>query len=1169
MNRKRIKSELLVAFKKHLKMKITLLFFLACLLNVNAGISLAQDQKVSVTVENGSLNEVFEQIEGQTSFRFFYNSTEVDSQAEVNAVYEDTKLSKVLTAVLESQDLSFSVFNKQIILRKNALPIKTSTLPELMQTDTIRGLVTTQQGVPLSGVSVIIEGTDRGTVTNFDGEYTLPLKEDDEVIKFVFLGFKPQIVNIEGQTTIDVVMTEDLAQLSEVVLIGYGEQRREDVSGAVSSVDTENLIQNSVGNVGFERGLGGMVKGVQVSQNSGRPGSGIRLNIRGVTSPLSSVPGGGGGLNQPLYVIDGVPFNTEGVSGVNPLLTIDPDNIESFDILKDAAATSIYGSRGANGVVLIETKKGKKNEAPVATVSYTTSLAKPINTVDVLNAAQYKDYNALMIQNSVAAINAGNLDSFFGFDLMNIADIDFDPVTGEMEYLGLNNNYFGDADTDWNDVIFRDVAVTQKASFGYRGGSAKTNYSFNLSHINQEGVVVRDKFDQYNIGISLNTDLSKKINVGGTVNLSHSKAKSGEEDILGQYNVNTAVVRARPDLPVYDENGLLFGQEDYSNGFQTFEPNPLMRLQNEKVNKSYNFIGNTFIEIEPIKNLKVKADVNAAVFYADNHTFLPKISQTDMVLFPSTSLLSESTSLTSNVVTNLTANYNFRFGNHNFNALAGFAWDRTKTNTNSYFYSGFPDDEILTNPTSAEEMLSYTGGAFETGLNSFFGRLTYNFEGKYNATLNFRTDKSSKFGPNNRRAYFPSLSAGWNIAKEDFLADNDKVNNLKLRVGLGEVGSTNVADFAYLQFFNTSASDIYNGSTAVLPSDVFPNEDIGWETTKEINVGLDADFFDSRLRASIDVYNRKTDGALTATPIPLELGPSTYFANLIDVSNKGVEVSVGGDIIRTEDFTWDANVNWSVNRNKLDKLRGANINQYQLDYFVEGEPVGTIKGYKVKGIIQTQEEIDELNTNSPTGVYDKGSTGIGDYLYEDLDGDGRITSEDRTVIGDVEPDFFGGFSTSFSYKNFGLSAFFQYSVGAETIWDGIPFGVTNTLGTNKYSEYGLDTWTPDNTDARYAKAVYFDPSGNSRISDRYLYDSSYLRFKSLQVSYTWNSAFVRDMGINHARFTLSGNNLATWTKWPGLDPETFSERGNIISQTSNEDPYPLSKSFSIGVQVQF
>ena len=390
-----------------------------------------------------------------------------------------------------------------------------------------------------------------------------------------------------------------------------------------------------------------------------------------------------------------------------------------------------------------------------------------------------------------------------------------------------------------------------------------------------------------------------------------------------------------------------------------------------------------------------------------------------------------------------------------------------------------------------------------------------------------------------------------------------------MRLSAGKVGSTNVSDFAYLQFFKTASNDLYNGNTAVIPSNSFPNENIGWEKTSEINAGLYFAFFNSRLRGGIDVYTRKTTDALANTPIPQELGPNVYFSNFVDISNRGVEISLGGDLIKTEDFSWTTNINWSLNRNKLDKINGAEINPYSLDYFIEGQPVGTIKGFKVVKIIQDQSEIDDLNLASPTGTYDKLSTSVGDYLYEDINGDGYISDEDRAVIGNIQPDFFGGISNTFTYKNFGLSALLQYSVGGERTWSNIPFGALNVLGENKYSEYALNTWTPENTGARYARALYFDPSASSRTSDRYLYDTSYLRLKNLQFFYNFDTLLVKKLGISSFRLMLTGTNLLTWTKWPGMDPETFSERGGIVDQVNNEDPYPLSKSVSFGVQVQF
>ncbi|PVW12618.1 SusC/RagA family TonB-linked outer membrane protein [Marixanthomonas spongiae] len=1123
---------------------------------------LSQNAKINInTTKTVSVDEVFDIIMAQTDYQFIYQESIFDNLPKINlkkgTIKANTLLNKSLSQSLYEYDF---LSNTTIVIKKKQVQ---STQAALQQK--IEGTITNTNGTPMVGVTIVIEGTNNGSITDFNGNYELEVTSADAVLVFSSLGYKTQRIPLNGQTILDVVMQEDFSRLDQVMLIGYGKQKREDVTGAVSSVDTDELVQSATGNIGFDRALGGLVKGVQVSQGSGRPGSPVRLNIRGITSPLSSLFGGG--LNQPLYVIDGVPFNLDNIQGANPLLTINPNDIKSFDILKDAAATSIYGSRGANGVIIIETKKGKRGEGPSMNFSTSTTLAEPINTVEVLNASQYRDFYDLLIKNSVNAINAGQLDSFYGNDLNNVGIVDFDGQT--YTYNGLRDDYFGDADTDWNDLVYRSAAITKQANFSLNGGSEATNYALSLAAIDQEGLTVRDELKQYTLSMSLNTDVNNYITTGGSVNVSHTNSESGKDDLFGQYTLNTSIARARPDLPAYDENGMLMGQPDYGFGFLTLEPNPLMRLENKTSEKSYNFIGNGFVEIEPLKKLKLKLDVNAAVFHNRNRSFVPKITQTDFISFGNDSFLSTSEGLVTNLTTNLTANYGFNLSDHHFNILAGAAWDRTNFESSSQLYTGFPDDDVLINGTSAESVLGYTDDRTETGLNSLFGRVTYSYKSRYNLTANFRSDASSKFGPNNKRAYFPSLSASWNIANEEFLIDSDKVNNLKLRASIGSVGSTNVADFAYLQFFGTTASDIYNGGSGVVPDDNFPNRDIGWETTKEINLGLDFAFFNSRLKGSVDAYTRKTSDALASTPIALELGPSTYFSNFIDVSNKGIEVSLGGDIVRNEDFTWNTTVNWAFNRNKLDKLNGANIDEFLLDYFVEGEPVGTIKGYEVEKIIQSQEEIDALNAASPSGLYDQFGTGIGDYKYKDINGDGEITIDDRTIIGDIEPDYFGGISNRFTYRAFTLSALFQFSVGAETIWNPIAQSTFNLLGDNKYSAYALDTWTPDNRDARYARAVYFDPAASGRISDRYLFSTSYLRLKSLQLTYQVDNRLIENLGLSSASLSLTGSNLATWTDWPGLDPETLSERGTISDQVSSEDPYPLSKSFSLGIQVQF
>ena len=1166
MKKQRTKSALMrILNNSNLKMKFTLLFLFITLVQVNASSSYGQKNTVTMDVNGVAMSNVFQIIENQTDFHFFYNRNELNLNQKIDLNVDKKLVSDVLGKLFKNTNISYQILGNQIVLKK-VDKTKVETVSAAYQKQ-IEGVVVDKAGLPLTGVTVTIEGTNYGTTTDFNGRFKFNSEANGKFLIFSYVGFELMRVAFNGTSNLKIVLLQELNELEEVVLVGYGKQKRTEFSGAVSSVSAKDIVQASTGTIGFDRALGGLVKGVQVSQNTGRPGAPVRINIRGLTSPLSSV---GGGLNQPLFVIDGVPFNVDALQGANPLSTLNPNDIESFDVLKDAGATSIYGSRGANGVIIIKTKRGKKGQPSRVNFNYATTLAQPINTVGALNATQYKNFYNQLITNTVDAMNNGQMDPFISFDLQNIAKVDLDFDTFMVSNNGMNDDYFGTANTDWNKEVFRSMAVTKQANLSLSGGSDKTNYNFSTSFIDQEGLTIKDKMKQYNLGMSLDTDLTDFVKIGSSVNVGHTEANSGENDILNQFTVNTSIARARPDLAPRDENGKLVGQPDYQNGFMTLEPNPLMRLGNITNNKAYNFIGGAYIEVEPLKDLKLKAESNASIFYNKNSSFIPKTVETDYIFFPNDSYLSEANGLVSNITTNLTANYNFNISeNHKFGILGGAAWDRTNFNNSSQFYSGFPDDEILINATSARTVIGYSSTKLDTGLYSLFSRLNYGYKDLYNATLNFRTDTSSKFGTDNKRGYFPSLSASWNISNEKFLSDTEHINILKLRASAGRVGSTNVSDFAYVQFFQNSSSNIYNGNSGIVADDNFPDPGIGWETTDEVNLGLDFGFFNNRLKGSFDAYSRKTTGALVQTPISLELGPKSYFSNFMDVTNKGIEVSIGGDIIRGEDFVWSTNVNWSFNRNKLVKLNGASINPFQLDYYIEGQPVGTIRGYQVTKIFQNQDEIDALNAASPTGLYDKASTSVGDFMMADLNGDGLITADDKAVIGNIQPKYFGGISNTIAYKNFSLSALFQYSVGAQSIWNAIPMGTFNNLGENKYSEYALNTWTPENPNARYARALYTDPSASGRISDRYIYDTSYLRLKSMQFTYNFEQKLMNKMGIDKASFTLTGTNLLTWTKWPGIDPETFSERGTITDQINNEDPYPLAKSFSLGIQVQF
>ncbi|SHF80132.1 TonB-linked outer membrane protein, SusC/RagA family [Flavobacterium segetis] len=620
----------------------------------------------------------------------------------------------MLGKLFSNTKISFQILGNQIVLKKlDDTKIESIATADQRQ---VEGIVTDKAGMPLIGVSVMIEGTKTGAVTDYEGRFKLNGDATGKFISFSNMGYKSKRIAYGGQSLMKVVLEEELNELEEVVLVGYGKQKRSEFSGAVSSVSAKDIVQASTGTIGFDRALGGLVKGIQVSQNTGRPGAPVRINIRGLTSPLSSV---GGGLNQPLFVIDGVPFNFDALNGANPLSTLNPNDIQSFDILKDAGATSIYGSRGANGVIIIKTKRGKKGQPARVNFNYATTIAKPISTVGALNASQYKNFYNQLINNSVDAMNNGQLDPFTAFDLQNIAKVDLDFDTFIVSNDGINDDYFGTANTDWNKEVFRTMAITKQANISLSGGSQKTNYNFSTSFIDQEGLTIKDKMKQYNLGLSLDTDLTKYVKIGTSVNVGHTEANSGENDILNQFTINTSIAGARPDLAPRDANGKLVGQAEYQYGFMTLEPNPLMRLGNKTNNKAYNFIGGAYIEIEPLKDLKLKAESNASIFYNKNSSFIPKTVETDFVFFPNDSYLAEADGLVSNITTNLTADYNFNISlNHKFGILGGAAWDRTNFNSSSHFYSGFPDDEILNNATSARTIIGYSTNKLDTGLYS-------------------------------------------------------------------------------------------------------------------------------------------------------------------------------------------------------------------------------------------------------------------------------------------------------------------------------------------------------------------------------------------------------------------------------------------------------------------
>jgi len=1129
----------------------------------------SQNAKIVVEANKTiSVDQVFEMIKSQTEYTFMYPEDLFKNAPKVSLKKGKIKTSSLLEMILSKGRYQIAFDNNNAIL--------ITDISKSAQQYNLYGRVTDKDGTPLPGVTVVNNTTIRGVATDFNGDYNITAKSGDN-ITFSYMGFATQKFVISDQTKLDVKMLEEEAQLEEVVLIGYGTQKASEISSAISSVKEADINQNLIGVTSFDKALSGLIKGVRVTETSGEMGAAADINIRGITSPFN------GADNNPLFVIDGVPFqtnsnysgtdNTQFANIENPLQSINPRDIESVDVLKDAAATAIYGSRGANGVIIVKTKRGNRNENMQVSFTATTSIGKPIKTIDFLTTDQWKDFNDEFFTNSAIVANRNPAVSVFSlnnFSYMADLEIDFGVYPYQISYNGPNPDYYGSANTKWADEVYRDPAVTQQYNLSVLGGSKNTNYSISGGYTDQEGLLHNENYKKYNFRVGIDSDIKDFLRVGVTANIGYSKMNTGYN--TGNGDLNT-LLNARPDIEAIDEDGNFTTVDSKFFGADYKEPNPLAKLTgNDIENKGFNVLGNAYVEADIVKNVKVKGDVNIARFASDGYSFAPAsiLGIQNIYYGDPISTLTTSNVVNTTVESNLTANYENTFGKHAINVLGGFTWQKNSTDREYFGFSGFPDDEILTNITSAANVTSHNGTRIESGLNSIIGRLTYNYDSKYYATVNVRRDRSVKFGPENQVAFFPSLAVSWNMTNEDFM-DNSIFNSLRLRASIGETGSNNVGDFSYLQFFapGTYGGANYGGNPAIGLTGVLPNPGIKWETTNEINFGLNYALLKNRLSGSIDVYNRKTTDALMATPFSLETGASQYTSNFADLTNKGFEIDLYGEIIKNENLTWSAGLNLSKNTNTLDKFNEVGINSLLLDYYEVGREVNIIKGYVVEKIFNDQTELDALNTGAPDGIYQRAGTELGDYMYKDLDGDGEITSEDREYLGSAQADFFGGFNTQVRYKGFSLQAYFNYSVGGETTRGSFANRFFYNPNMNTNAEFYQNTWTPERTNAEFPRFVIRDPNNNRRVSDRMVYDTSYLRLKTLQFAYDFSKDVIRTIGLTDLSLFVTGSNLFTATSFPGINPEATNGGFASTGSSVNRDPYPIAKAWSLGINVKF
>lgn len=1029
----------------------------------------------------------------------------------------------------------------------------------------VKGRVIDSEGNPLVGVTVQIEGTSYGVITDADGNYILefPSMAHPKIV-FSSIGYKSKSIEFRGVKEQNMMLELDHVALDDLVVIGYGSKSRRNVTTAISTVSQEQISKLAATTPTLDGLLQGTVKGVLATTANGEPGSSLKLNIRGITSPYPK--SGKGNNNQPLYVIDGVPTFMED-TGINPLINISPNDIESIDVLKDAAATAIYGSRGANGVVIVKTKNGKRNEKTKVDFGYTFSFSNPIKNYKSLNISEYKNVQDEILRNTVNGMNDG---SSMGFDniLNQYGNVSLNEETGLYTYNGLNESLYGKDNVNWADEVINKNAPTHQYNVAVRGGSNKTNYSFSFNGMNQEGLLLNDRMERYGARLSIDSEINKYITVGGVLDYTYSSRKSGSNDPALGYDNDGWMTR--PDLAVRDADGNFQRVDKFGLYADTYnDANAVAKLQRKTKYENDQFSGNAYIDIKPVKGLTLHADANISRFIFSNSYFSPKITLPEQLGLEPTSTLAESNYRNTNTSINFRADYKFTLTEaHRFDVMAGYSADRYWSKEHDQAYSGFPNDDVLNNASSATTVNKPMETYSKSGLNSLYGRLSYDFLSRYLLDFSLRSDESSKFGPGNKRGTFPAVSLAWRINQEPFLESVRDIDDLKFRLSWGKTGSTNVSDFSYIQYFN---GNLYGGQSGLTLASTYPNKDIKWEMTTEYNAGVDFTLFNGRLNGSFDIYHRKTDGALAPAPIALEFGIGTFYSNILDLTNNGFEFSIGGDVVRTKDFTYNTMLSISSNKNKITKLNGSTLDMMHQDLYMEGHAMGTVKGYKVAGIYQSQDQISKLNEQAMAKGYDfyQDGAAVGDYMYVDTNGDGYISEADRTAIANPEPKVFGGWSNTLSYKNFTLSMLFQYQLGGDAYYNTMSESASGAIGMSILREMYGNTWTPDRTDAKYAKLMWM-PSvyTNTQVNDRYVYSNSYFRLRNITLSYTFEPAWLERLHVSGASVFFTATNLFTITDWPGLDPDMAATNA-FTKTTETKDVYPMSRSFSFGLKLQF
>ncbi|MDP2338129.1 MAG: TonB-dependent receptor [Bacteroidota bacterium] len=1078
-------------------MKLTSILILVFVISVSAA-GYSQSTKLSINVKNGTFVDVLKQIENQSEFYFYYNNDEISKLKDVSISVSNKKIQDVLEELLSGTNLEYKIIDRYIALKKKE---GASNDQEIQQQKSVSGKVTDSSDAGLPGVSVVVKGTTFGSITDTNGNYSISNLQENSSLQFSFIGMKTLTIVVGNNVTINVILEEETIGIDEVVAIGYGTVKKKDLTTAVSTVKMDDTEKKSMANL--TQAIQGKVAGVSIIQASGKPNGNFSIQIRGATSISSS--------NNPLYVVDGMP--TDDIQFINP------SDIESMQILKDASSCAIYGARAANGVILISTKRGQVGKS-VVTVKSTFGISNMTKQLGVLNTSQLVE----LINDE--RINAGL------------------PLATNLGTLATDNN--------WQDIIFS-TATSSDLQLSFSGGSEKTKFYFSVDRLKNDGIIKPSTYERYTLKLNLDHEMYKWLSFGSNISFSKSKSK----DITDNATINEGgTVLGALNTPSFIEK---YTEEGYF-GYNPFngQDNPLASMYgSNSASQSNNLLGNIYtkINLSPNLSFKTSAGVDGNFTNYDNFTYVEKSSYA--VSTGGGAVANSGQGLT--LLFENILDYSQTFGKHAISAIAGMTSQTFKGEDSWLSVKGFPNSSVQT-LNAASTATGFGTNKYESSLLSYLSRVSYAYDDKYLFSANFRRDGSSKFGANNKYGNFPSFSAGWRISKEPFLSSVTAISDLKVRASYGYTGNQSGIDYyAHLSKVGLGALYPFSGNvvSGYYPSTI-GNESLKWETTKQSDFGIDLSLLDSRIMIVMDVYSKNTSDALMEVNLPLSTGYSTGLQNFAKVQNKGLEFEVTTRNL-TGNFKWTTDANFSINRNKIIRIAGGNSaiiytgdiirERGYVTTIREGHPMSEFYGFKVSGVNSETGDID----------YIKKDGSLGSYLEMDAD-------SDRTVIGNPNPKFAYGVTNSFSYKGFNLSILLQ-GVYGNKVFNSTRLELESMEGYKNASTAVLNRWKNPGDITDIPRAV-FASSINSEVSDRFVENGSYLRVKNVTLSYDLKSNLLKRLQVSNLNVFITGQNLLTFTKYTGYDPEV-SVSTNPTSLGVDTGTYPNVRAYTFGLNVTF